>query len=67
MKHLLISASLVSMAALAWATPALAHAGDHGAMPFAHLVSEPDHLAILLVAAGLTLYLVAKRLLGRRD
>jgi hypothetical protein len=46
------------------ATPALAHPGDHGAVRLLHLVTEPDHLAMIGLAAAVVV-LVAVKLRGR--
>lgn len=44
----------VPLATLAAALPAQAHPGDHGrdwAASIAHLLTEPDHLALIALAA----------------
>jgi hypothetical protein len=46
------------------ATPALAHPGDHGAVRLLHLLTEPDHLAMIALAAAVVV-LVAVKLRGR--
>ena len=46
------------------ATPALAHPGDHGAVRLLHLLTEPDHLAMIALAAAVVV-LVAVKLQGR--
>ncbi|MBM3614182.1 MAG: hypothetical protein FJX28_01715 [Alphaproteobacteria bacterium] len=54
----------LAAATLAPARPALAHTGEHGASDLMHLVTEPDHLA--MIALGLALVvLVAVKLWGR--
>ena len=50
---------LISALLLA-ASPALAHPGDHGATGLVHLLTEPDHLAILALA-GLVVAVVVYR------
>lgn len=46
------------------ATPALAHPGDHGAAGLMHLLTEPDHLAMIALAVAVVV-LVAVKLRGR--
>ena len=46
------------------ASPALAHPGDHGAVRLLHLLTEPDHLAMIALAAAVVV-LVAVKLQGR--
>ena len=46
------------------ATPALAHRADHGAVRLLHLLTEPDHLAMIALAAAVVV-LVAVKLRGR--
>ncbi len=46
------------------ASPALAHPGDHGAARLLHLLTEPDHLAMIALAAAVVV-LVAVKLRGR--
>ena len=46
------------------ATPALAHPGDHGAASLMHLLTEPDHLAMIALAVAVVV-LVAVKLRGR--
>ena len=40
------------------ATPALAHPGDHAATGLVHLLTEPDHLAILALAGLVVAFVV---------
>lgn len=46
------------------ATPALARPGGHGAAGLIHLLTEPDHLAMIALAAAVVV-LVAVKLRGR--
>ncbi len=46
------------------APPALAHPGDHGAAGLIHLLTEPDHLAMIALAVAVVV-LVAVMLRGR--
>ena len=39
---------------------AFAHTGDHHATGIAHLLTEPDHLAMIAVVVGVLGYLVYK-------
>ena len=43
---------------LVTASPALAHPGDHGTSGLAHLLTEPDHLAILALAGLVVAFVV---------
>ena len=46
------------------ATPALAHPADHGAVRLLHLLTEPDHLAMIALAVAVVV-LMAVKLRGR--
>ena len=39
---------------------ALAHAGDHSARGLTHLLTEPDHLALIAVLVGVAAWVVYK-------
>ncbi len=51
MQYLVFSLPLT--AAILTSVPARAHTGDHNDASFLHLVTEPDHLAIILAAGAL--------------
>ena len=46
-------------------TAALAHPGDHGTSSILHLLTEPDHLALLAVIVAAVAFAIIK-LLARR-
>ncbi|MDR9435799.1 MAG: HupE/UreJ family protein [Thiohalophilus sp.] len=65
----ILTASLLSSGGLLFSTRGVAHPGtDHG-MPFregmAHLLTQPDHL-LMILGAGLFAAIMLKSLLARR-
>lgn len=48
----------LTFALFAIATPALAHPGDHSTTGLVHLLTEPDHLAILALAGLVVAFVV---------
>lgn len=51
----------MTFALFAFATPALAHPGDHAGSGLVHFLTQPDHLALLALAAVVAVVLVVKR------
>ena len=46
----------IRLAALLAPLPAFAHPGDHGTTGVLHLLTEPDHVALLAVVVALAVY-----------
>ena len=51
---------------LAAAAPVLAHPGQHAAAELLHLLTEPDHLAAILLPLVIGLALLLRRYFRRR-
>lgn len=55
----------IAAAALLLAMPAQAHTGDHGGADLMHLLTEPDHLA--MIALGIAVAVLVALKLWRRS
>jgi hydrogenase/urease accessory protein HupE len=51
----------LSFPVLTLATPALAHPGDHAESGWVHVLTEPDHLALMALVVVVAAVVILKR------